>query len=72
MLSYIGLLERGCLPFPACVAATTMTDVDELEDDGLEVVSAWWSAGGGFLVVVAAGGGAFLVAPLLPAAGLCC
>ena len=37
-LSYIGELGRGCLPFPACTAAT-MADVEELEDDSLEVVS---------------------------------
>ena len=30
---------EGCLPFPACAAAATMADVDELEDDGLEVGS---------------------------------
>ena len=40
MLSCIGLLGRGYLPFPACAAAATIADAEELEDDHLEVVSA--------------------------------
>ena len=37
ILSYIGVLGRGFLPFPACVSSAAMADVEELEDDGLEV-----------------------------------
>ena len=40
MLSCIGLLGMGCLPFPACAAAATMADVEELEDNGLKIGSA--------------------------------
>ena len=39
ILSYIGVLGRGFLPFPAYASSAAMAEVEELEDDGLEVES---------------------------------
>ena len=39
ILSYIGVLGRGFLPFPACTSSAATADAEELEDYGLEVES---------------------------------